>query len=212
MSDTISTAACGAVDEYLEKHLVGTDPVLDAAGGLRRARAATLLMLALPGSSYLYQGEELGLHEVADLPEDQLQDPTWERSGRGQKGRDGCRVPLPWTAEGPSYGFGEGGAHLAQPEWFREVAVSLQEGVPGSTLALYREALHLRRRLWRSEELTWLDSSGTALHLSRSGGWQSVTNFGPDPLAMPPGELLLASSPLGRDGLLPQATTAWLRV
>ena len=189
----------------------GTDPVLDAEGGLRRARAATLLMLALPGSSYLYQGEELGLHEVADLPEGELQDPTWERSGRTSKGRDGCRVPLPWTAEGPSYGFGDGGAHLPQPTRFREVAVSAQEGDPGSTLAMYREAMRLRRQLQGSEELTWLDGSGTTLHLSRPGGWHSVTNFGRDPFPMPPGELLIASSPLGRDGLLPGETTAWLR-
>jgi alpha-glucosidase len=189
----------------------GTQPVLDTRGGLRRARAATLLMLALPGSSYLYQGEELGLHEVADLPEDDLQDPTWERSGRTLKGRDGCRVPLPWTAQGPSYGFGNGGAHLPQPAWFGEVAVSVQEGDPGSTLALYRTALRLRRALRGSEELSWLDGSDTVLHLSRTGGWHSVTNFGAVPVPMPPGELLIASSTLGGDGLLPGETTAWLR-
>jgi alpha-glucosidase len=189
----------------------GAEPVLDAAGGLRRARAATLLMLALPGSSYLYQGEELGLHEVADLPEDELQDPTWERSGRTFKGRDGCRVPLPWTVEGPSYGFGNGGAHLPQPKWFRHAAVSVQQGDPTSTLAVYRTALRLRRELQGGEELQWLDAPPTALHLCRPGGWQSVTNLGAEPLPMPPGEVLLASGSLDRDGLLPGDTTVWLR-
>ena len=91
----------------------GTDPVIDGAAGLRRATAATLLMLALPGSAYLYQGEELGLFEVADLPADALQDPIWERTGHTMKGRDGCRVPLPWTRSGPSFGFGAGPGWLA---------------------------------------------------------------------------------------------------
>ena len=88
----------------------GPDPALDREAGLRRARAATLFMLALPGSAYLYQGEELGLHEVADLPAEALQDPTWERSGHTVKGRDGCRVPIPWTTDGPSFGFGDAAA------------------------------------------------------------------------------------------------------
>jgi alpha-glucosidase len=189
----------------------GTEPLLDAASGLRRARAATLLMLALPGSSYLYQGEELGLHEVADLPEDQLQDPIWERSGRTLKGRDGCRVPLPWTAEGPSYGFGSAAAHLPQPGWFRGLAVSGQEGDPASTLSLYRAALRLRRELLGVEELTWAESAPISLHLSRPGRWQSVTNFGADPVPMPPGRLLLASSVVDDGGVLPGDTTAWLR-
>jgi alpha-glucosidase len=189
----------------------GADPVLDAAGGLRRARAATLLMLALPGSSYLYQGEELGLHEVAELPEDELQDPTWVRSGRTFKGRDGCRVPLPWTAEGSSYGFGDGGAHLPQPAWFRDVAVSAQADDPASTLSLYRTALRLRRQLQGPEELEWLGATDTCLHLARPGGWQSVTNFGTAPLPMAPGEVLVSSTPLESPGVVPGEATVWLR-
>jgi glycosidase len=83
---------------------VGPDTPLDPALGLRRARAATLLMLALPGSAYIYQGEELGLPEVVDLPEEVLADPIWERSGHTVRGRDGARVPIPWTRQGPSSG------------------------------------------------------------------------------------------------------------
>ncbi len=188
----------------------GTDPVLDRARGLRRARAATLLVLALPGSSYLYQGEELGLHEVAELPEDALQDPTWKRSGHTFKGRDGCRVPLPWTAGGPSYGFGPAAAHLPQPGWFGEAAVSVQEQNPSSTLSLYRAALRLRRSLQGPEELGWLDAPDTVLHLVRPGGWQSVTNFGTEALLMPPGDVLLSSGEL-TGGRLPGETTVWLR-
>jgi alpha-glucosidase len=192
----------------------GTDPVLDRETGLRRARAATLLMLALPGSSYLYQGEELGLHEVGDLPEDLLQDPMWERSGHTLKGRDGCRVPMPWTSDGPSYGFGDAAAQLPQPDWFAEAAVSRQDGDASSTLSLYRTALRLRRELQGPEELSWVGGSTTAdtvVHLARPGGWQSVTNFGTDPMPLPAGELLLTSDPLIVEGLLPGDTTVWLR-
>ena len=104
--------------------------------GLRRARAATLLALALPGSAYLYQGEELGLTEVTDLPPEVLQDPTYAAIGRAEKGRDGCRVPLP-GAVGESFGFGSGSAHLPQPAWFGRYAVERELADPDSTLQLY---------------------------------------------------------------------------
>ena len=96
-------------------------------------------MLALPGSAYLYQGEELGLHEVADIPGDRREDPVFRRSGGAEKGRDGCRVPLPWTADGPSFGFSAGVAHLPQPAWFGPLSVQAQEHDSASTLALYRQ-------------------------------------------------------------------------
>ncbi|MFV2119442.1 glycoside hydrolase family 13 protein, partial [Streptomyces sp. Act-28] len=114
-------------------------------GGLRRARAAALLMLALPGSAYLYQGEELGLPEVTDLPDELRQDPAFHR-GEGQEGlRDGCRVPIPWTRDGSSYGFGPGGSWLPQPEGWGALSVAAQTGDPASTLELYRAALAVRR-------------------------------------------------------------------
>ncbi|MGO8609866.1 alpha-glucosidase, partial [Rhizobium johnstonii] len=79
---------------------------------------ATLFLLGLPGSAYMYQGEELGLHEVAQIPDDERQDPTFFRTHGADYGRDGCRVPIPWSADGPSFGFGAGGVHLPQPDWF----------------------------------------------------------------------------------------------
>ena len=115
----------------------GVDPAPDLERGLRRARAATLLALALPGSTYLYQGEELGLPEVTDLPAEVLQDPTFVRTEGAEKGRDGCRVPLPWTETGESFGFGPGAAsHLPQPEWFGAYAVERELGEPGVDPAL----------------------------------------------------------------------------
>ncbi|MDH6628239.1 alpha-glucosidase [Streptomyces sp. LBL] len=188
----------------------GHAPAIDEAAGLRRARAATLLMLALPGSSYVYQGEELGLPEVADLPFEVLQDPIWEQTGRVRKGRDGCRVPLPWTTTGPSYGFGAGGAWLPQPESFARYAVAAQDGADGSTLEFYRTALRLRRKLQEGEALTWADGSPPGvLEFARHGGWRCVANLTGTAVPLPPGEVLLSSAPLD-DRLLGPDTTVWL--
>jgi alpha-glucosidase len=187
-----------------------TSPEPDRGLGLRRARAAIMLMLALPGSAYLYQGEELGLHEVADIPAERIQDPAFLRSGGADKGRDGCRVPLPWTEDGPSFGFGTTAAHLPQPAWFGPLSVEAQEHDPASTLALYRQALGWRCRLQTAESLEWIpDTSGQVLHLRRPNGWQSVTNFGPKAVALPAGSMVLASGHLVRE-LLPADTTAWI--
>src|SRR5690242_17623258 len=108
---------------------------------------------ALPGSAYPYQGEELGLHEAPDIPPELVQDPVFSRSRGAEKGRDGCRVPLPWTAEGTSFGFGPGAAHLPQPAWFGPLSVEAQERDPASPLSLYRDALRWRRELQAAENM-----------------------------------------------------------
>ncbi|MBD0419400.1 glycoside hydrolase family 13 protein [Streptomyces sp. TRM S81-3] len=188
----------------------GAAPAVDAAAGLRRARAATLLMLALPGSAYVYQGEELGLPEVADLPTEVLQDPIWEQTGHVRKGRDGCRVPLPWTTDGPSYGFGAGAGWLPQPPGFAAYAVQAQDGVEGSTLELYRTALRLRRKLLDGESLTWADDVPPGvLQFDRSDGWRCAANLSDTPVDLPAGEVLLCSAPL-EDGRMGPDTTVWL--
>jgi alpha-glucosidase len=177
-------------------------------------RAATLFELALPGSAYLYQGKELGLHEVGDIADDARQDPTFFRNPGASRGRDGCRVPLLWTENGASFGFGEGPAHLPQPDWFGDVSVEAQDGDPASTLTLYRKALHLRRQLQTAENLTWVDelSNGEVIAFARSNGWVTMTNFGDEPVALPAGEVLITSSPLDKAGLRPGSTTVWLKV
>ncbi|MFC8064458.1 glycoside hydrolase family 13 protein [Streptomyces sp. NPDC057293] len=188
----------------------GHAPAVDAAAGLRRARAATLLMLALPGSAYVYQGEELGLPEVADLPTEVLQDPIWEQTGHVRKGRDGCRVPLPWTTEGPSYGFGAGAAWLPQPPVFSAYSVQAQDGVADSTLELYRTALRLRRKLLDGESLTWSDDvPAGVLQFDRTDRWRCVTNLTGAAVDLPAGEVLLSSGPLDGGRLGPD-TTVWL--
>jgi len=183
------------------------------SGGLPRARAAALLMLALPGSAYLYQGEELGLPEVTELPDDVRQDPSFFR-GSGQDGlRDGCRVPLPWERDGPSCGFGAAAGWLPQPPGWGELSVAAQSGDPDSTLELYREALRIRRGhpgLGDGAELEWLPAPEGVLAFRR-GGFVCTVNTGPEPARLPwkPGELLLASGPCRAGAELPPDTAAW---
>jgi alpha-glucosidase len=189
----------------------GDEAQLDRARGATRARAATLFLLGLPGSAYLYQGEELGLHEVADIPADERQDPTFFRTGGAEIGRDGCRVPLPWTSTGPAFGFGGEGAHLPQPAWFGEHAVDVQERDEASTLSLYRAALALRRELQTEERLTWLETGrDDVLWFARPNGWQVVTNFGTDPFALPREAEVVLSSGGSAGGSVPGETTVWI--
>jgi alpha-glucosidase len=204
----------GYLVEEGRRHGIGIgDPQPDTALGLRRARAATLQMLALRGSAYLYQGEELGLPEATEIPDEYGQDPAWFRSGRAERGRDGCRVPIPWEADAPSYGFGPSDASwLPQPPVWAEFALDRQRGVAGSTYELYRNALRLRRehRLGAAE-LTWVETPADVLAF-RSGDVLVLTNFGSVPVELPPGAtVLLSSEPLTADGRVPQDVTVWAR-
>ncbi|MEF3402618.1 glycoside hydrolase family 13 protein [Agromyces sp. CCNWLW203] len=181
------------------------------APGLRRARAATALMLALPGSVYLYQGEELGLPEVIDVPDDARQDPTWFRTNGERYGRDGCRVPLPWEATAPSYGFGPTDASwLPQPEQWASLARDVQQGDPASTLSLYRDALALRRaRDLGAGTLEWLPGYPESVVAFRNGDVVVIANAGDSPVELPEGDVLLSSEAI--DGrALPADTTVWL--
>jgi alpha-glucosidase len=194
---------------------VGPETPIDPALGLRRARAAALLMLALPGSAYVYQGEEVGLPEVVDLPEEVLADPIWERSGHRVRGRDGSRVPIPWSRSGPSLGFGTGQPWLPQPAGWGDLSVEAQDGVEGSTLELYRAALRLRRTL-PGEDLEWVESAPATLSFRRQAVDGTVlgcvVNLGSEPVALPAyDEVLLASRPLDGDRL-PGDAAVWLRL
>ncbi|MEV0348306.1 glycoside hydrolase family 13 protein [Nonomuraea sp. NPDC050680] len=188
-------------------HGVPSDPEL----GYRRARAAALLAMALPGSVYVYQGEELGLPEVEDLPDEQRQDPMYHRSGGTNRGRDGCRVPLPWAGDEPPFGFGFGGARtwLPQPDSWRKVTAEAQSADLGSMLNLYRTALAHRRDLLGDGTLKWLTMGPDVLAFTRESGLTCVSNLGTAPVPLPPGRVLLTSGPL-EDGALPSDTTVWL--
>ena len=185
--------------------------------GQRRARAAALLMLALPGGAYVYQGEELGLWEVEDLPDAVLQDPTWERSEHTDRGRDGCRVPLPWSGAAPPFGFSpEGSAAqpwLPQPAAWRDWTAVAEAEDPDSFLSLYRSALHQRRDhpALGDGDLTWLDSPPGILLFTREPGFQCQVNISSGPVPLPAGaRVLLASDALSPEGDLPADTAVWL--
>jgi len=187
----------------------GTPTDLDL--GTRRARAAALLSLALPGAVYVYQGEELGLPE-ADIPLDRIEDPMHFRSGGTDPGRDGCRVPLPWNADAPYAGFGSREEPwLPQPEGWAAYAVDRQTDDPDSMLTLYRRAVRLRRGVGDAP-LAWLPAPEGVLAFTRGTEVTCVVNLAAEPAELPDhSELLLASGPLDDHGRLPQDTAVWLR-
>ena len=188
------------------------DPQPDEEIGLRRARAATLFMLGLPGSAYLYQGEELGLPEHTTLADEERQDPTWWRSEHTERGRDGCRIPLPWEAATPGFGFSPTGATwLSQPESFAHYAADVQRGVAGSTLELYRAALRLRRELGLGVgSLAWVEGLPDGVLGFVSGDVLVVLNMTDADAPLPGGDVLLASTPV--EGALPANGAAWIRL
>ena len=180
--------------------------------GVRRARAATALMLALPGSAYIYQGEEFGLPEVADIPDELREDPAHKRAG--VPGRDGCRVPLPWEKNAPAYGYSPTGeAWLPQPEIFGELAADQQDGKPDSTLEMYRTALHLRRELelGKGTDVTINDSLGEGILSLTSGPITVLVNTTDQDHALPEGaEVVFASVPDAKT-ILAANSTVWIK-
>jgi alpha-glucosidase len=190
----------------------------DLAAGTRRARAVALLLLALPGAVYLYQGQELGLPNVDDLPDELLQDPVWERSAHTVRGRDGCRIPMPWEGSRPPFGFSPSSrTWLPQPAGWAPLTAEAQAADPTSMLALYRAALRLRRghRALGRGRLRWVETeSSNALMADLRADTEAVrvvVNLGGRAMPLPDGDLLLASAP-PVDGRLPPEAAAWIRL
>jgi alpha-glucosidase len=193
---------------------------VDLVQGRRSARAAALVVLALPGSTYLYQGEELGLPEVLDLPDEARQDPIFAGSGGADLGRDGSRVPLPWAADAPSFGFSltevAAPPWLPQPPWFADYALDRQQADEGSTYRLYQRAVALRPDLFGADagDLEWLDVDGRDDVLAfRRRDAVCVAVFGSEPYRPPAawGRLLLTSEPAEREGEIVGGAAGWLR-
>ena len=207
----------GRADSSFSFETKAFDTPTDLELGTRRARAAALLTAALPGSLYIYQGDELGLPEVENIPRSHINDPMHFRSGGTKPGRDGCRVPLPWTREGSSYGFGDDAAAapwLPQPHGWAPLSVEAQLADPGSMLRLYTDAISLRHRLadLREGELTWVDAGPEVIAFQRGTGVECRTSFAHEPVALPEGATVLLASDELVDGELPPDTTAWIRV
>ena len=189
----------------------------DVRLGWRRARAAALLLAALPGSLYVYQGDELGLEEVS-IPASEIQDPMHARSGGIDPGRAGCRVPLPWSGDTRPFGFSSGHTTsqpwLTQPEHWADMTVDRQLADPDSMLNLYRAALRFRRDEAGLGDgpLTWVPSEPDVLAFSRGDRFRSVSNLSSDPLPLPPHQAVLLASADVSDGHLPPDATVWLRL
>ncbi|TCO62150.1 glycoside hydrolase family 13 protein [Actinocrispum wychmicini] len=182
---------------------------VDTAAGARRARAAALLMLALPGSAYIYQGDELGLPEVFDIPDHARDDPIWWRSSGTLATRDGCRVPLPWSGGAPPYGFSPDGmaTWLPQPTDWADYTVAAQLAEPDSTLNLYRAAISTRPR---GGPMAWVDTPADTLRFTRGDSFTCLINLGSTPVPLPPHHRVLLAS--GRvDDQLPPDTAVWLK-
>ncbi len=193
----------------------GAGEAVDVALGTTRAKAAAMLMLALPGCAYIYQGEELGLPQVDDLPDEVIQDPVFKRSGGQMRGRDGCRIPIPWEGDKPPYGFSPDGATstwLPQPADWTDLTVEAEAAEPESMLSLYREALRLRRELpgLRTDAFAWVDTPDGVLAFDRGPEVRCVVNLSGEPYDLDPSAtVLLASSPVVAGGL-PHDAAAWL--
>jgi alpha-glucosidase len=189
----------------------------NTALGLRRARAAALLLLALPGSAYIYQGQELGLDSVLDLPEALLQDPQWERSGHTVRGRDGCRVPLPWSGQVAPFGFAPPASTpwLPQPARWAALTVEAAAADPGSTLSLFRAALRLRRAQpgLGGDVFGWLGDDPDTLHFERAARFRCLVNLGAGRTLLPAGAEILLRSDTGEpdpgDRWVPPDVAAW---
>ena len=189
--------------------------------GTDAARAAVLLLLSLPGSAYVYQGEELGLPEVLDIPDSARQDPAFRRTGGKVRGRDGCRIPLPWASGGASFGFsGTDGDDSPVPPWLPQPAdwgdYSAEAELEDldSFLRMYQTALRLRREhpALGAGAMRWLNTTGGALVFARDPGFVFAANLGAAPLRLPTHrEVMLASGPLHEDGSLPRDTAIWLQ-
>jgi alpha-glucosidase len=181
--------------------------------GKARGRAAALVQLSLPGAVYIYNGDELGLENV-DLPDEVLQDPTWERTGHTERGRDGERVPMPWEGSEPPFGFGSSSEQpwLPMPAEWSGCTVEAELSDPDSILSLYRKALRLRRQLpeLHSTSFVWQQAPADCLAFRRGANLVVALNAGDDPVDLPPGEVLLASSTIEGDKL-PANTAVWLR-
>ncbi|GAA3612847.1 glycoside hydrolase family 13 protein [Microlunatus ginsengisoli] len=191
--------------------LDGQGESVDLDLGTRRVRAAFLVMLALPGCAYIYQGDELGLPQVDDLPDDVLQDPVFRRSNGETRGRDGCRVPMPWEGGEPPFGFGPAGSSpwLPQPPDWGRYTVESELADPDSLLTLLRSALRLRAELMDGDDLNWLDAPDGVLCFRRNDV-VCIANLSGEPQPLSDAAVLLTSAP-APDGLLPPDAAAWLR-
>lgn len=187
----------------------GKNPEPNYKLGKRRAKAATMMMMALHGSVYIYQGEELGLPEVADIPRNKLQDPVWKQSEHKFKGRDGCRIPLPWNYS-QNFGFTTAEPHLPMPEWFKKYTIAKQQINPKSFLNFYRNIIKIRKTLNFDTIFEWIENAdNNVLHFRRKQDWYNITNMNNISIPMPAHKKIIYSSRTIKNNMIPANTTVW---
>ena len=208
----------GAASTTLERQ--GDPTKFNIKRGTLRARSGALLMLALPGGAYVYQGEELALPEARDIPENRLTDPRWAMSNYTDRGRDGCRVPIPWKSESAgAFGFSSNLALKPEDAWlpqgnnWGQFAVETQEGDPASTLSMYRRALKIRHveSGLGDGPMSWINAGPLVIAFSRPGNFACYVNFG-EPIQLPVHSTILISSAPLKGLILPTDTAVWLRL
>lgn len=190
-------------------------PQPDIQLGLKRARAASTMMLALPGGAYIYQGEELGLPEHTTIDGNFRQDPTYFRTKGERVGRDGCRVPIPWEADAPAFGFSPTGeSWLPQPDLYKSYARDLQEGVKGSTLELYKSLLAHRKSLGLGlGDLKWVEKYCSESSLGyQNGNVLVIANFDGAPIELPAGEVLVSTQADSSAKVLEKDQAVWIKL
>jgi alpha-glucosidase len=199
----------------LERH--GDVNKFNLERGRKRARAGALLMLALPGGAYIYQGEELTLPEAREIPEDRLSDPRWKMSNYTDRGRDGCRVPLPWRSNNAgAFGFSDNAKLTPKDSWlpqssnWGDFSVEAQDSDPNSSLNLYRKALEIRKSLSGLGDgpMSWVDAPDHVVAFSRPGDFYCYLNLGADFKLPQAAKVLVSSSPI-ENGVLPTDTAVW---
>ena len=199
----------------LERH--GDVNKFNLERGRKRARAGALLMLALPGGAYIYQGEELTLPEAREIPEDRLSDPRWKMSNYTDRGRDGCRVPLPWRSNtAGAFGFSDNAKLTPKDSWlpqssnWGDFSVEAQDSDPNSSLNLYRKALEIRKSLSGLGDgpMSWVDAPDHVVAFSRPGDFYCYLNLGADFKLPQAAKVLVSSSPI-ENGVLPTDTAVW---
>ena len=185
--------------------------------GAIASRALALFVMALPGSCYIYNGQELGLPD-AELADSDRQDPSFFRTKGVQKGRDGARVPLPWSGDETPFNFSSGSPWLPIPNGWKEFSVSSQSPDPASTLNLYRSALKIRKdNLVGAGEIEWVDRGSTGLISFTRGKFAVYLNTSSASFEIPTsGTLALGSSSevFLENGflVLPAASAAWVAI
>ncbi|MBJ7577473.1 alpha-glucosidase [Devosia sp. MC532] len=170
------------------------------------SRQAAVLVMTVKGTVGIYQGEELGLPE-ADIRFEELVDPRGKRFWPGDKGRDGCRTPMPWQAHKTHGGFTSGTPWLPIKHAHLELAVDVQNADPSSTLNFFRKLIAWRKAhpALLTGDIAFFDTDEPVLAFRRSAGDQDVIcvfNLSPEARSVDFAGVYLALEPVSHNAVV----------